>query len=90
VFWDARSLYVGGAISSNIGAASRSNLAKLSTTGNGDALPWTAPTDSFVSALSVNPSGALTVGGVFNSIAGQPRKGLAKILGDKVFANGFE
>ena len=79
VFDGAGALYVGGNFRS-IGGQTRSFLAKLSTTGTGAAdTTWNPNPDSTVTALALDGSGALYVGGDFASIGGQSRNSLAKL-----------
>jgi Bacterial Ig-like domain (group 3)/Cadherin-like beta sandwich domain/Domain of unknown function (DUF5122) beta-propeller len=71
-------LYEGGA--SAIGGSSRSEVARLSTGGIGNAdCTWIADADSPVLALALDASGDLYVGGTFGHIAGTSRLGYGVI-----------
>jgi uncharacterized repeat protein (TIGR01451 family) len=72
-------VFVGGAFSS-ISGTSRSNLAKLATSGTGavDAT-WNPAPNQRVSALASDADGNLFVGGVFTTIGAAARSKLAKL-----------
>jgi hypothetical protein len=73
------SVYVGGRFD-EIGGRSRRQLARLSGTGAGEALPtWNPSPNGEVKALVVDAAGDLFASGLFTSIGGLPRRGLAKI-----------
>jgi hypothetical protein len=74
-------LYIGGLFSS-IGGQSRTNIARLSTTGAGDADSSWNPSpaaDSFVKAMALDGSGNVYVGGNFASIGGSQVTNLARL-----------
>ncbi|MEO5560667.1 MAG: delta-60 repeat domain-containing protein, partial [Dokdonella sp.] len=74
----AGSVYAGGAFS-QIGGATRSKIAKLSTNGAGLADPdWNPSASASVYALTLDGT-ALYAGGYFSSIGGQTRGGIAKL-----------
>lgn len=75
----AGNLFVGGSFTT-MGGVARGRLAKISATGTGalDAA-WTADANSSVRALLVANDQSLIVGGFFSSVAGVPRRGLAKL-----------
>ncbi|MBS0555792.1 MAG: hypothetical protein JSR27_00105 [Proteobacteria bacterium] len=82
---NAGNVYVAGCFTS-IGGASLNNLAKLSSTGTGAAETSWNPGSAggivgleagLLSTLVVNSSGAVVLGGPFDSVAGQFRRGLA-------------
>lgn len=78
-------LYVGGSFQ-GIGGQVRSGLAKLSSTGFGDADPLWDPnpgsSDYFeLSAIAADTTGAVFVGGFFQTIGGQARDNIAKLSG---------
>ena len=82
-------LYVAGSFY-EIGGRGRTDLAKLSLSGSGEAdASWnpvpstgtTAPYDS-VSAISIDAAGEVYVAGTFNSINGTTRYGIAKLAGN--------
>ncbi len=73
------SLYVGGEFSA-IGGQSRSNLAKLSTTGSGLAdASWDPSPNGAVKSLLVDGVGNLYVGGTFTSIGGATSNNIARL-----------
>lgn len=86
-------VFVGGFFSA-IGGAERSFVAKLddlSGTGLAD-LAWNAQSDGPVRALANAGNAAIAVGGLFNTIGGQPRGSLAALRqdADSIFSDGFE
>ncbi|MEO5558205.1 MAG: Ig-like domain-containing protein [Dokdonella sp.] len=72
-------LYTGGSFSS-VGGQTRSNIAKLSSTGSGVADPnWNPAADDSVLALRIYGNGAVYVGGQFGTVGGLSRSGLAAL-----------
>jgi YVTN family beta-propeller protein len=72
-------LYVGGFFSS-IGGQTRSQIAKVSTSGTGTAdATWNPGANNAVFALALDGSGHVFAGGDFTTIGGQSRTGLAKL-----------
>jgi len=73
---------IGGTFST-VGAAARQRIARLKANGNldesfvGPAL--TNASSSVVKALSVQPDGKVMMGGAFDSVGGQARKGVARL-----------
>lgn len=77
----AGSIYVGG-LFSNAGGASRSNIAKLSTTGSGLADPvWNPGASSYVLDLAVDSAGDVYAAGMFTFAGGSQRRYFAKFQG---------
>ncbi|MEO5626769.1 MAG: Ig-like domain-containing protein [Dokdonella sp.] len=75
----AGALYTGGSFSS-VGGQTRSNIAKLSSTGTGTADPnWNPAADNSVLALRIYGNGAVYVGGEFGTVGGLVRSGLAAL-----------
>ena len=75
----AGNIYAGGSFASS-GRQARNGVAKLSTSGSGDAdANWNPAPDNNVTALAVGGSGDIYLGGPFAHIGGQARSGLAKI-----------
>jgi uncharacterized delta-60 repeat protein len=77
-----------------VGGQARSNFARLKPSGQLDAGfdATTSPPNSVanVSAIAQQPDGKLVVGGIFSVIGGESHYNIARILDDKIFANGFE
>ncbi len=78
-------LYVAGNFET-IGGQARAGLAKLSTFGIGNADPTWNPnpsstSDAYVRSIAVDNTGAVFVGGSFESIGGQLRSNIAKLAG---------
>ena len=83
VYDGAGNLFVGGDFS-GIGSQAYANLAKISTSGAGDAnAPWNPNTDGLANIYSVTSlaiSGStLFVGGAFTHLGGQTRNSIAKL-----------
>lgn len=75
----AGSVYVGGEFT-QIGGQMRGYIAKLSGSGTGAAdANWNPAANGRVSTLLLDGSGAVYVGGLFNSIGGQTRSHIAKL-----------
>ncbi len=72
-------LIVGGSFTS-IGGQNRNNIARVSTTGIGNADPiWNPSSDGKVNAVAVDGSGHIYAGGTFTSIGGQSGAALARL-----------
>jgi hypothetical protein len=84
-------VYAGGDFNL-IGGHNRNRIAMLSGSGAGTAdVTWDPSPDQPVTALALNAAGQVVVGGVFVSIGGAPRLGLAEMpAGELLFANAFE
>ncbi|MFD2787394.1 hypothetical protein [Hymenobacter rubripertinctus] len=77
-------LLVGGAFT---GGGLPANLARLLPDGQADAsFAGTAVPDVTVTALLIEPNGALVIGGPFTTVGGQPRLALARIIGASVLS----
>jgi hypothetical protein len=73
------SIFAGGSFTDVRGVAV-GNLARVSPSGTGAADPaWNPATNSYVTALAIDESGALLVGGNFSSIGGVARRALARV-----------
>lgn len=72
-------VYAGG-IFTQIGGQPRNFIAKLSGSGTGAADPdWNPSPDNNVLGIAIDSSGSVYAGGIFNSIGGRFRFGLAKL-----------
>ncbi len=79
---DASGAVYAGGVFTSIGGQSRNRISKLSGSGTGAADPtWNPSANSTVSALAVDITGAIYVGGWFTSIGGQSRNRIAKLSG---------
>lgn len=75
------SILIGGEFT-DAGRKPRANIARLFTSGAGDAdAAWNASADERVFSISVDQAGDIYAGGLFLNIGGQPQKYLAKLSG---------
>jgi len=78
---DNDTLYLGGNFS-QIGAQSRSRLARVSQSGSGVVDPdWNPSANGQVSALAIAEDGSVFIGGTFTQVGGLPRNRIAKLDG---------
>ncbi|MBZ0222297.1 MAG: delta-60 repeat domain-containing protein [Dokdonella sp.] len=93
---DAQGALLAGGSFTQIGGQARQQLARLSTSGSGQADPdWNPQADRAVDAIALGGNAQILVGGRFANIGASKRFGLAALPGgapfdDVIFRNGFE
>jgi uncharacterized delta-60 repeat protein len=78
---------------SNVGAVTRTHIARLETDGRLDRtlnLNMIGPLTSFVNAIAVQPDGKLLIGGTFTAVLGVARKNIARLNTDGTLDTAFD